>query len=293
MNISSRHHYLPQFYLNGFTDDDRRFHVFDIKNQRLKSKKLFPKQVFFEPDRNTFIIGGEKTDFLESQIYKLIDNINSKAFQKIVTSTRDSKTTLTDYYFLHYFITNLFWRIPRTDQQIMVLFENANYQDLNFHLVENKIGKVDPIASQKLLSLPEFRETYRAFMAATEFTKWNSETEMKNWRISYSTNQNTPHLCGDNPIVTRNDGDLKLFSSELIFPLTKDKTLFYTNNEIKIKEISPEYKLKLDIVIMAQSQIMTTSIDSDYLVMINQLKNQFDIKQLKGELFEIFENNDN
>lgn len=126
-------------------------------------------------------------------------------------------------------------------------------------------------------------------MAAAEFTKWNSATEMNNWRISYSINQNTPHLCGDNPIVTRNDVDLKLFNNELIFPLTKDKTLFYTKNEIRIKEISAEYKLKLDLVIMAQSQIMVTSIDSDYLLMINQLKNQVDIKQLKRDLFEIFE----
>lgn len=97
--MSSRHHYLPQFYLKGFTDDDGKFYVFDIKNQRLKSKKLLPKQVFFERNRNTFVIGEEKTDFLESQIYKLIDNTNSKAFQKIVTSTRGNKTTLTDYYF--------------------------------------------------------------------------------------------------------------------------------------------------------------------------------------------------
>lgn len=289
MNLSSRHHYLPQFYLDGFTDIDGRFHVFDIKENRLKGKKLLPKQVFFEWDRNTFIIGGEKTDFLESEVYKLIDNINSTAFKKVTSSTRDSKTELIDYFFLHYFITTLFWRIPRTDHQIKEFFKNVSYEELSFRIVAKNNDKVDPIASQKILSLPEFRESYRSAMAAIEFSKWDSKTEMKNWRISYSRSTNTTHLCGDNPIVLRNNKDLKLFSSELIFPLTKDKTLFYTNNEIKFKELPPEYRMKLDIIIMAQSQIMATSTNPNYLLTINELKNEFDIEQLKEELFEIFE----
>jgi len=289
MSLSSRHHYLPKFYLNGFTDEDGKFHVFDIESNRLKNKKLFPKQVFFEWDRNTFSIGDEKTDFLESEVYKLIDNKNSKAFQKVATYTRESKIDLTDYFFLHYFITNLFWRIPRTDEQIKELFKNANYKELNFQLINKDTGQVDPSASQELLSIPEFRETYRSTMAAIEFIKWDSKIDMKNWRISYSLNQKAPHICGDNPIVLRDNQNLKLFSSELIFPLTKDKTLFYTKNKIKLKEVPPEYSLKLDIVIMAQSKIMATSTNPDYLLTINQLKNQFDLKKLKEELFEIFE----
>ncbi|PCI18905.1 hypothetical protein COB64_04535 [Candidatus Wolfebacteria bacterium] len=109
---------------------------------------------------------------------------------------------------------------------------------------------------------------------------------MKSWRISYSKNNTGPCICGDNPIVLRNNNDFNLFSSELIFPLTKNKTLFYTNKEIKLKEIPPGFRLKLDMIVMDQLRLMAARINPDYLLLLNQMRKVFNMKELKQELFE-------
>jgi len=65
MNLSQRHHYLPEVYLKGFTGNDGQLAVYDIRKKELKKGRFSPKQVFFEWNRNTFEIHSEKTDFLE------------------------------------------------------------------------------------------------------------------------------------------------------------------------------------------------------------------------------------
>ncbi|MCV9386996.1 DUF4238 domain-containing protein [Reichenbachiella ulvae] len=287
--ISSRHHYLPQFYLKGFTEDDGKFSVFDLKQGRLKNRRLFPKQVFFEQHRNTFFLGDDATDFLESEIYQMFDNKNSKHLEKIVQTSHQSKMELNDFQFLHYFITNLFWRIPRTDELVKQIFKSSTHKDLGFQLVDKKTGQVDKEKSDIILESPEFRETYRSSMATVEFHDWDMKTNRKNWVIGYSAKKNTPHICADNPIVTRNDNSTKLFESELIFPISKDKLLFYTNHEIKLREIAPEFRLKVDTVIMGQSQIMAIGTNSDYLKQLFEFTKTIKLKELKEELFQIFE----
>lgn len=286
---STRHHYLPIFYLKGFTNEEGKFHVLDIKNQKIKQGLFSPKQVFFIWDRNTFEIANETTDFLESEIYKKLDDRDSKLFQTIVRTSRDSKIDLEDYFFLHYFISNLYWRIPRTDYQIRKIFEASNPKDLNFSIRNKITGKANDDLAKEMMKRPEFIETYRAAMSAIQFSKWNSTIDMKNWRLSYAASDNGPQICADNPIVLRNDENISIFQSELIFRLTKNITIFYTNNEIKIKEIPPEFSLKLDLVILHQSQILAASNNPDYLKMLSILIKQFDMKKTKEELFEIFD----
>jgi hypothetical protein len=49
----SKHHYLPQFYLRGFTNGERLFMIYLVKEQRFKQNgKLFL------PDDNTIITDG-------------------------------------------------------------------------------------------------------------------------------------------------------------------------------------------------------------------------------------------
>ncbi len=51
MATSKRHHYLPQFYLRGFTDNKGEFYVFDKQTEEIR--KSNPLNSFFENHRNT------------------------------------------------------------------------------------------------------------------------------------------------------------------------------------------------------------------------------------------------
>ena len=46
--ISWRHHYIPQFYLNGFTSSKGKFKIFDVEKRSLvRSGKDFSTRSFF------------------------------------------------------------------------------------------------------------------------------------------------------------------------------------------------------------------------------------------------------
>ena len=78
---SWRHHYIPQFYLKGFLNENGKFKIYNIIDEIFiqKGKDFSPKSYFFEKDANTVVIGNEKDDFLES-LYSQTDNSNSKLF---------------------------------------------------------------------------------------------------------------------------------------------------------------------------------------------------------------------
>ena len=44
-NISSRHHYIPQFYLRGFTNESGNFKIYDVQQKRFikNGKDFYPK----------------------------------------------------------------------------------------------------------------------------------------------------------------------------------------------------------------------------------------------------------
>ena len=73
MEESWRHHYLPQFYIKGFCDENEKITVYN--KQYKKFEKKSPKYIFFEANRNTFSDAlGNQGDILE----KLYADLESK-----------------------------------------------------------------------------------------------------------------------------------------------------------------------------------------------------------------------
>ena len=75
MSISRKHHYIPKFYLKGFTNESSEFAIYDIKREVLKTNMFSTKSHFYELDRNTIDTGNEKTDFIEEFYQKLEDKL--------------------------------------------------------------------------------------------------------------------------------------------------------------------------------------------------------------------------
>ena len=104
MNISSRHHYLPVFYLKGFTDADGKFFVFNKEINAVDVRERSPKSVFFEKDRNTVMTGDESNDFLE-QIYSKLDSDLAPAFKRF-QEKKNKEISAMDIVEAHFFASS-------------------------------------------------------------------------------------------------------------------------------------------------------------------------------------------
>ena len=125
---SSRHHYIPRFLIEGFTNDEGLLYVFDKKKNKILKTPQAPKGIFYERDRNTFELKqGQESSILEDTLYARIDNDASK----IIKYFQNENLTKIDFtientaQFL-FFLIALFWRIPYTDFTVEDLLNRSD-----------------------------------------------------------------------------------------------------------------------------------------------------------------------
>ena len=96
-NTSWRHHYLPEFYLKGFTNQDGKFKIFDVHRQLfIKNGKDFSTEsYFFEEDGNTIHTDKGADDFIEKGFAE-VDNRVADLFNKIRNARPDTRFGLTE-----------------------------------------------------------------------------------------------------------------------------------------------------------------------------------------------------
>ncbi|PZF74742.1 DUF4238 domain-containing protein [Taibaiella soli] len=124
---SSRHHYIPQFLINGFKNENGLLYIFDKNKDEILSKPRPPKSIFFENDRNTLQIDEKNTSsILEDSLYSTIDNQISKIIYELQSAPLQ-KIDLTDEKVskMIFFLITLFWRIPATDFAADNIFANS------------------------------------------------------------------------------------------------------------------------------------------------------------------------
>ena len=126
---SSRHHYIPEFLIKGFTNTNRKVFVYDIEKDEIQSKQKSPKSIFFEWDRNTFKTNdGKELSVIEDILYKHWDNQASTLIQKFQNNKLTDLSLLSDDNIANFimFTVQLFWRIPYTDFAVSDLIQNMN-----------------------------------------------------------------------------------------------------------------------------------------------------------------------
>jgi hypothetical protein len=107
-----RHHYIPQFYLKGFTGEDGYLWMFDLKTG--KKSKAHPKNVAWQRDfyRWEGVSGAE--DFLEREAFAKLDGLAAKVFSKIATGETIPEKNSDDYFNLMQFLGSLKIRTPKS-----------------------------------------------------------------------------------------------------------------------------------------------------------------------------------
>ena len=235
-NLSWRHHYIPIFYLKGFTNCNGKFYIFDKKKNKIINKSQSPKSFFFERNRHTLLnLNNDLDDFIETKLYKSFDNYTSKAFIELrkvnLSEFNDNLDKLSK---IVMFINGIIYRIPKydsyhikkikqADNKYLLPVYNKNHQDISieFHNMrkENEL----------------YRYACRFYCSVKQSIP--TPDEAKNWLI-YQLPDDYKNkyflITGDSPVLIN---DIELFgtSNEIIIaPLNISH--FIVRSKMKLSE---------------------------------------------------------
>ncbi len=248
-NRSKKHHYLPRYYLEGFTNSQNLLYVYDKQEDRILPDPLPPGNLFFMNDLNTIVLeNGEKSDSLE-KLYTKTENSFWKTLDRIRESQPQKAIELPDKMHLFNFLLILHWRLPSNSKHIDKLSNeifNMN-GELPFVSLTDKQGQDAPEeVKAKLRESPAFKKNTRLIAPFAPFIEKNWSDQLRNWKFLYAGDGSNWNLVGDNPIVTRSvyDHDLKRCLNEFIFPISGRIMVVATDKSIS-KTLPPEFLIQL------------------------------------------------
>ncbi len=292
MNKTSwRHHYIPEFYLDGFTSSNGMFKIYDVKAKKFKKngKEFSPRTQFFEKNGNSWISEDLIDDTQETK-YSKIDNRVAEVFQRIHKSNAQDKFNIDndDIALLQYFVGVMYWRTPINYSEIKDIIQKKELKELG--LVLKKIDDSSPY------DIKEFEERIKN---DSNFFKM-----MKFWfpNISFHEIFNCstplhiipffktfPSVCSDNPVISKEPKRFRVYNDDFIFPLS-DTTVFLRGE--KVKKLNGVTKMLIDTLQYKQALEIVSCTDEKYLEQLDSFydKNFSDLKELRELIFkQVFE----
>ena len=285
-NISWRHHYIPKFYLKGFTDKLGKFKIYDVENQRfIKNGKDFsPESYFFEEHGNTFIDQDGYDDSIETKFFKKEDDEAAKLFEKIKNSSKEDKFGVTemDMPHLQYFVSLMYWRIPNSYDKINFLIKSDDLTQLGI-VIKSKNGNTLGIKEieQNLKDDPNFFKMIKYWLPLVTFPRLlDCRTPLTIKPFSMPI----PSLCSDNPVIFKNSDMPDIYYDDFIFPLTNE-LLFIRGNEIK--PVWNTIKFDIDLIVYKQAKKYVSCTDMKYIELLDKyfMSNFSDIQEVKEKVF--------
>jgi len=265
---SIKHHFLPQHYLAGFTDDKGMFFVYDkVSGEIFQSS---PANTFFEKHLNTVTFPkGNSSDFLEGA-YTHIENESWGAFNKIKNSLKDTKIDLLDKMSLYFFLLCLYWRLPANisavDNLSKISFEDDDA--LNYFTISRKDGGNAPKEFlDEIKNSLAFKKSLKLILPFAPFFKnktWSDSIER--WRFLFPADGKGWYIVGDSPIITDgvNDRDPMKCLENFIFPIS-GKTLLVNTNPPISQGFPPELVMEFNMAIIERSKRFVACPNKDWL----------------------------
>jgi hypothetical protein len=277
----NKHHYIPQFYLKLFTNDNGNYHVFDKKYNKFRNDPQSPKTSFFEYNRNIIKINNLNTDVLE-KLYSDFEN-NFAKFLKYITSTHYEIEILDNrdlIYTLKCYIAMQFWRLPFNDFYIDKYILNINKKSCRNILVDNNGNNFldDNICGNLIKKDKYFRYYFRCFILPFLFFNiFSHDDNMETWRI-YNTEKDNrfSFICADSPIIFNNINDFIMFKGKIFFPLTKNKILLISENGFP-DNFPDSYWAYINMALYEQSNRYLTVLDKNYLFELQNIYQDINI----------------
>jgi len=265
---SKKHHYLPRYYLNGFTNGEGSFFVYDKRSDKIHSTN--PSDSFFQNDLNTATLrDGRKSDFLE-EMYTESENRFWPSLNKIRNSTYDSPIDPLDRMNLYFFLLVLHWRLPSNIKFSETLSEKFFHGESIFDYFEIKSKKGGSVPIELIESLKAslvFKKSAKMIIPLAPFFKdkdWSQKLD--SWQFTYTGDKESWYIVGDNPIITLgyNDHDPINCLKEFIFPVS-GKLLLISGETYKGKMLPPTFAVKHNIAIIERAQRFVACQRKDFL----------------------------
>lgn len=284
--LSWRHHYIPEFYLNGFTNSDGNFKIYDVERGRFlrKRKDFSPKSFFYEKHGNTFIGEDSIDDNLEKEFYSKVDSDIAQIFDRIRNSEPNTNFGVSDNEMpaLQYFASMLYWRIPNNYEQIKHLIKTKDIRELGI-IIKNKKGdevRVEEIES-RFKKDPNFFKMMKFWLPIVTYPRL---LECGTPLTIQSFPKGLPSICSDNPIIFLETIFPDIYIDDLIFPLTNELVLIRGN---EINNVLSTIKIEIDLIVLKQAKKYVCCTDPIYITMLNRLfvENYSSVEELKGEVF--------
>ena len=256
-SISRRHHYVSEFYLNGFTKTSKNkefLQVFDLKEK--KHFETTPDRVAVIRDFNRLNVENIEPDILE----KIISKLETKAAKVI----REINQTLTipkgeDLEILFNLIALFACRNPIQRDMINTYISEISNRMLDkvydskehWEAFNNEIrkngGNIDSNADfaefKKIVTSKKLNfEASKNFMFNLDMASMDailSTLHHRKWTLISNSYQLNPFISSDKPIILRWDNNFRTHyppgfampNTELLFPLSKSLILLGTFKE--------------------------------------------------------------
>lgn len=283
--ISWRHHYIPQFYLNGFTSINGHFKIYDVQKKDFikNGKDFYPESFFFEKDGNSMITENGKADFIEDS-FKKMDSKAAEVFNRINNSTSKEKFNIDekDIALLQYFIGIMYWRIPTNFDEIKNIVESKRFKEIGLKVVNLEGEIIDDSEFEKRLKTNDnFFKAMKFYFPCISYPEiFNCKTHLH----IIPTSQGLPSICSDNPIICRNPETFRVYSDDFIFPLTSTK-LFIRGE--KLIDFMNTVRIEIDLLTYKQAKKYVSCTDEKYIEELEKMYQKSN-KNLDDLRFSIF-----
>ncbi|MCT4319208.1 Protein of unknown function [Chryseobacterium taichungense] len=289
MTLSKRHHYIPQFLIKRFADEDNMLYIYDKEKNAFAKARRSPKSVFFEMNRNTLYLDGVPDDGLE-KLYAELDEMFSKDLQEITSSGTITEEALTSILFM---ASSMKWRLPANDNLFDAKDKEYPYEKLPVKITIKKDDGIDHIeAMEYLINSKFFKNTKRLIFPFLPFYENLAISEEKLLRVqnnSYvNSNTNIISILGDVPLIESDINNLDDFGN-FILPLGNNETFICTDSQEKnVKNIA--FYLNKDLAMFHQAQKYVVCKDKEYLQKIietyKHLQNQGQAEMINRYIFQ-------
>lgn len=289
-SVSWRHHYIPQFYLNGFTSNNGKFKIYDVTSNKFiqNGKEFSPMSFFFERDANTLISSVDKDDHLEKKYSQIEDRI-AKIFQKINNSTVEENFNINDddIAILQYFVSVMYWRIPVNYNEVKSIIQKKELKKLGLILKKTKEALISVEEMEKKIKEDEnffkIMKYWFPNISYPELFKCETPLHIIPFSVGF------PSICSDNPIISRDPEYFQVYKDDFIMPINNTKV--FMRGE-KLRKFDGVVKIMIDTLIYKQAKKYVCCTDENYIHHLDTLyENHFnDLGKLRSMIFEqIFE----
>lgn len=294
MGQSKKHHYIPRFYLNGFTDTEGNFFIYDKNSDNIWSST--PANSFAENHRNTGRLEHQVTKELYTTDLpeEIITHFDTRAATtfNVIRNSQPDDFVLTDQriYELRMFILSLFWRTPANDTLREKIINTKSFEELGFGIFDSKTGERNIEVENMLKQTDLFAKIYPSFLPITSFKEPNVKYNASEWKLYYTTDEYS--IVSDYPIIHNTFNDFSSLHEDIIFPIS-NRIFLVSTKKYKPHILAPTFRPNVDLLLFHLAGRYIASSKKEYLeFLVGEWKQHFSkagwADKLKKTIFNSF-----